>query len=169
MQLVSQRLWPLQGMLHCDMFHETCPAAMSPNTLRDKLHETFHSVTEPSVRFAVTGHVGLFVRNKWGLLSIARHEWFWCKGGKWKIYSRKLVLLSEHQLWTFHIIIWQTTSRTCGTIIFPHSTNQIIDLPSSFLKLPSVCLHVLNNSSISLSRDHMKALFSLFHFLHKEK
>ena len=29
-QLVSQRFWPLQGMLHCEMFRATCAATMTP-------------------------------------------------------------------------------------------------------------------------------------------
>ena len=50
-----------------------------------------------------------------------------------------MVLFSEPQMWTFHVVVWQFTSkqnikpcaarasRTCSKIIFLHSTNQIID------------------------------------------
>ena len=41
LQLVSQRFWPLQGMLHWAMIRATCLAM----GLRDKLHEKLHSVT----------------------------------------------------------------------------------------------------------------------------
>jgi hypothetical protein len=43
MQLVSQRFWPLQGMLNGAMTRATCLATQ----LRDKLHEKLHRVTGP--------------------------------------------------------------------------------------------------------------------------
>jgi hypothetical protein len=45
MQLVSQRFWPLQGMLNGAMTRATCLA--TPLALRDKLHEKLHRVTGP--------------------------------------------------------------------------------------------------------------------------
>ena len=51
------------------------------------------------------------------------------------IYCCGLALSSEPQKRKFHVVVWQTTSkiatkacRTCSTIIFPHSSNEIIDL-----------------------------------------
>ena len=48
---------------------------------------------------------------------------------------RAPTLSSESEKWKFHVVVWETTSkiapkacRTCSTIIFLHSANQIIDL-----------------------------------------
>ena len=43
LQLISLKFWPLQGILHCEMFCATCSTTMSPK------HETFHRVTAPQV------------------------------------------------------------------------------------------------------------------------
>ena len=47
------------------------------------------------------------------LLSLAWHEWFSCKGKGWKIYCCELALSSEPQIWKFHVVIYQTTSKHC--------------------------------------------------------
>ena len=80
-------------------------------------------------------YVNNVVQNRRRTLSLAWHEWFSCKGKDWKVYCCGLALSSEPQKWKFHVVIWHTTSklhqkacRTCSTIIFPHSTNQIIHL-----------------------------------------
>ena len=41
------------------------------------------------------------------------HEWFSCKGKEWKIYCCELALSSEPQIWKFHAVVWQTTSKHC--------------------------------------------------------
>ena len=45
LQLISQRFWPLQGMLHW--------ASCLAMALRDKLHEQLHSVTAPYMCSAI--------------------------------------------------------------------------------------------------------------------
>ena len=80
--------------------------------------------------------VGHVAQNRRSALSLAWHKWFSCKGKERKIYCCGLALSSEPHIRKFHVVVWQTTSiklhqkayRTCSTIIFPHSTNQIIDL-----------------------------------------
>ena len=56
---------------------------------------------------------------------------------KLPFYCCELALSSEPQIWNFHVLICladyiknlqQKACRTCSTIIFLHSTNQIIDL-----------------------------------------
>ena len=63
------------------------------------------------------------------------HDWFSCKGRELKIFRCELALSSEPQIWKFHLVLRQIKSKlhqkaccTWSTIIFPHSTNQIIDL-----------------------------------------
>ena len=105
-----------------------------------------------------------------------------------------LALSLEARKLKFHVNVWQTTRknalrgcRTCSTIIFPHSTNQIIDLwccdyfssfnqsnhwfvvlslslslslPLSFLELPLHCyaLPVWNQNEISWCFDRESSL-----------
>mgnify|MGYP007094271561 CR=1 FL=1 len=67
------------------------------------------------------------------LIWLVQMVFMWSK--EWKIYCCGL-LSSEPQKLKFHAVIWRTTSknlheracRTCSTILFPHSTNQINDL-----------------------------------------
>ena len=96
-------------------------------------------------------HVHHVVQNRRSALSLAWHEWFSCKGKEEKIYCCELPSSTEPQIWKFLVVVWQIRQniapkacRTCSTIIFLHSTNQIIDLwrcrwtlPSSDLKLPN--------------------------------
>ena len=58
-------------------------------------------------------HVGHVVQNRRSALSLAWHEWFSCKGKEWKIYCCELALSSEPQIWKFHVVVWQTTSKHC--------------------------------------------------------
>ena len=58
-------------------------------------------------------HVGRVVQNRPSVLSLAWHEWFSSKGREWKIYCWELALLSEPQIWKFHVVVWQTTSKHC--------------------------------------------------------
>ena len=99
-------------------------------------------------------HVDHVVQNRRSALSLAWYEWFSCKGKERKIYCCELALSSEPQMWKFHVAVWQTTSkhrtkmrpRTCSTIIFLHSTNEIIDL------WRWRCCRQILNSLISLPR-----------------
>ena len=66
-----------------------------------------------------------------------------------KIYCCGLVLSSEPQISKIHVVICQTTSNiftkkraTCGTTIFPHSTNHIIDF---WCDLRCCCRRFLNS------------------------
>ena len=62
------------------------------------------------LRLFQVGHV---LQNRQSALSLALHEWFSCKGKDWKIYCSELVLLSETQIWKFHVVVCQTTSKHC--------------------------------------------------------
>ena len=80
-------------------------------------------------------HVDHVVQNKRSALSLAWHEWFSCKGKEEKIYCSELPLSTEPQIWIsrrrladYVKTLHQKAYRTCSTIIFLHSTNQIIDL-----------------------------------------
>ena len=82
-------------------------------------------------------HVDYVVQNRRGALSLAWHECFSYKGKEWKIYCCELPLSSEPQIWKFHVVIWQTTSKHCtkkraarAARLFSvlRSTNQIFDL-----------------------------------------
>jgi len=53
------------------------------------------------------------VQNRQSTLSFASHEWLSCKGRERKIYSCGFSLSSDPQIWTFHVVIWQTTSKNC--------------------------------------------------------
>jgi len=81
---------------------------------------------------------------------------------EWKIFCYELALSSEPQIWKFHVVVWQTTSkhrskkasRTCSTIVFLHSTNQIIDLwPCRWC-----CRRQILNSLFKSSRLAMKRI-----------
>ena len=58
-------------------------------------------------------HVYHVVQNRRCALSLAWHEWFSWKGKEWKIYCCELPLSSEPQIWKFHVVVWQTTSKHC--------------------------------------------------------
>ena len=53
------------------------------------------------------------VQNRRTALSLTWHEWFSCKGKEWKIYSCELVLSLKPQIWKFHVVVCQTTSKRC--------------------------------------------------------
>ena len=44
---------------------------------------------------------------------LAWHECFSRKGKEGKIYSCGLALSPEPQIWQFHVVVWQTTSKHC--------------------------------------------------------
>ena len=58
-------------------------------------------------------HIGRVVQNRRSALSLVWHEWFSCKGEVWKIYCCELAWSSEPQIWKFHVVVWQTTSKHC--------------------------------------------------------
>ena len=58
-------------------------------------------------------HVDHVVQNRQIALSLAWYEWFSCKGKEWKIYCCELALSSEPQIWKFHVVVYQTTSKHC--------------------------------------------------------
>ena len=55
--------------------------------------------------------LGLVVRSRRSVLSLAWHELFSCIGKEWKIYCCGLALSSKVQIWKFHVVVWQTTSK----------------------------------------------------------
>ena len=80
-------------------------------------------------------HVDHVVQNRRSVLSLAWREWFSCKGKEWKIYCCEFALSSEPQirisrrrLADYVKTLHQKACFTCSTIIFLHSTNQIIYL-----------------------------------------
>ena len=121
--------------------------------LRRQLQRKRHFKIELYVKLSLFWlfHVDHVVQNRQTALSPAWYEWFSCKGKEWKIYCCELVLSSEPQIWKFQVVVWQTTSkykkacRTCSTIIFLHSTNQIIDLWRCRWR----CRHQILNSLLS--------------------
>ena len=122
--------------------------------LRWQLRRKLVIKTELCVKFSVLRlfHVGHVEQNRRGALSLASQEWFSCKGKEWKIYCYGLALSSELQIWKFHVVVWQTTSKNCtkkrparAARLFSsfNQTNHwlvalTLPLPSSFLKLPIV-------------------------------
>ena len=73
------------------------------------------------------------VRNS--ALSLAWHEWFWCKGKERNLLLQARVVIrtsnmkiSRRRLADYVKTLHQKACRTCSTIIFLISTNQIIDL-----------------------------------------
>ena len=104
--------------------------------LRRQLQRKRHIKIELCVKLSLLRlfHVDYVVQNRRTALSLAWYEWFSCKGKEWKIYCCEFALSSEPQIWnftsSFHYVktLHQKACRTCSTIIFLHSTNQIIDL-----------------------------------------
>ena len=58
-------------------------------------------------------HVGYNVQIRQSAPALAWHEWFSHKGKEWKICCFKLALSSEPQIWKFHTVVCQTTSKHC--------------------------------------------------------
>ena len=95
-------------------------------------------------------HVDHVVQNRRSALSLARYEWFSCKGKVWKIYCCELPSSTEPQIWKFPVVVWQTTSKHCTKkraaraarlfFLFNQSNHWFValslTLPSSDLKLP---------------------------------
>ena len=83
--------------------------------LRRQLQRKRHIKIELCVKLSLSWlfHVGHVVQNRRSVLSLAWYEWFICKGKEWKIYCCDPALSSEAQIWKFHVVVWQTTSKHC--------------------------------------------------------
>ena len=83
--------------------------------LRRQLQQKRHIKFELCLRLSLLRlfHVGRVVQNRRSALSLAWHKWFSGKGKDWKIYCCELALSSELQIWKFHVVVWQTTSKHC--------------------------------------------------------
>ena len=83
--------------------------------LRRQLQGKRHIKIELCVKLSLLRlfHVDHVVHNRRSALSLAWHEWFSCKGKEWKIYCCELPLSSEPQIWKFHVVVCQTTSKHC--------------------------------------------------------
>ena len=82
--------------------------------LRRLLQRKHHTKRGLCVRFSVLllFRVGNVVQNRRSALSLARHEWFSCKGKEWKrIYCSGLALSTEPQKRKFHVVIWYPMSK----------------------------------------------------------
>ena len=79
-------------------------------------------------------HVYHFVQNGWSILSLDWHQRFSCKGKEWSTAAGSCCrqnLKCENFTSSFGRLRKKITPKaccTCSTIIFLHSTNQIIDL-----------------------------------------
>ena len=123
MDKVSIRLTGTNGY-HQKAENKRVPAASSRcrqnlrrefKKLRRQLQRKRHIKIELCVKLSLLRlfHVGQVVQNRRSALSLAWHEWFICKGKEWKIYCCELALSSEPQIWKFHVVICQTTSKHC--------------------------------------------------------
>ena len=83
--------------------------------LRRQLQRKRHIKIELCVKLSLLRlfHVDHVVQNTRIALSLAWYERFSCKGKEWKIYYCELALSSEPQIWKFHVVVWQTTSKNC--------------------------------------------------------
>ena len=83
--------------------------------LRRQLQQKRHIKIELCVKLSLWRlfHVNSVAQNRRTALSLAWYKWFSCKGKGWKIYCWGLALSSEPQIWKFHIVAWQTTSKHC--------------------------------------------------------
>ena len=83
--------------------------------LQRLLQRKRHIKIELCVRLSILRlfHVGHVVQNRRSALSLAWYKWFSYKSKEWKIYCCELALLSEPQIWKFHVVVWQTTSKHC--------------------------------------------------------
>ena len=81
--------------------------------LRRQLQRKRHIKIELCVKLSLLRlfHVDHVVQNTRIALSLAWYERFSCKGKEWKIYCCELALSSEPQIWKFHVVGWQTTSK----------------------------------------------------------
>ena len=99
---------PSQGSCHSDDNREF-------KKLRRQLQGKRHIKIELCVKLSLLRlfHVDHVVQNRLSALSLVWHKWFSCKGKEWKIYCCELPLSSEPQIWKFHVVVWQTTSKHC--------------------------------------------------------
>ena len=125
--------------------------------LRRQLPRKRHIKIELCVKLSLLRlfHVHHVVQIRRSALSLAWHEWFSCKGKEWKIYCCELALSSKPQIWKFHVVVWQTTSKHCTKnraaratrLFFFTQPIKSLMLPSSNVKLPimpyKTCLLVL--------------------------
>jgi len=83
--------------------------------LRRQLQRKRHIKIERCVKSSLLRlfHVVPVVQNRRIALSLAWYEWFSCKSTEWKIYCCELALSLEPQIWKFHVVVWQTTSKHC--------------------------------------------------------
>ena len=81
--------------------------------LRRQLQRKRHIKIELCLKLSLLRlfHVDRVVRNRRSALSLAWYEWFSCKDKEWKIFCYELALSSEPQMWKFHVVVWQTTSK----------------------------------------------------------
>ena len=95
-------------LLYSEGLHRT----MNP---RDPAEPASSLFTELCVKLSLLRlfHVDHIVQNRRSALSLTWHEWFSCKGREWKIYCCELAFSSEPQIWKFHVVVWQTTSKHC--------------------------------------------------------
>ena len=124
--------------------YNTWPLALSTGWITREFKMATTAVIELSVRLSVLRlfHVGNVVQNRRSAPLLAWHEWFWCNSKEWKIYCCGLALSSEPQIWKFHAVIWQTTSKkwtktlpACvARLFFLHKSNHWF-VALSFLKL----------------------------------
>ena len=124
------------------MFHligSCCRYNREFKKLRRQLQGKRHIKIELCVKLSLLRlfHVDHVVQNRRSALSLAGHRWFSSKDKEWKIYSCELALSSEPQIWKFHVVVWQTTSKQCTKkraaraarlFFFIQLTIQIIDL-----------------------------------------
>ena len=83
--------------------------------LRRQLQRKRHITIELCVKLSHLRlfHVDHFVQNTRIAFSLAWYERFSCKGKEWKIYCCEFALSLEPQIWQFHVVVWQTTSKHC--------------------------------------------------------
>ena len=101
--------------------------------LRRLLQQERHIKVELWVRLGTLRlfHVGHVSQNRPNAVSLAWHEWFSCQGREWKIYGCGFALSPELSLCRLTDYVRRMHQKACctySTIIFPHSTNHVIDL-----------------------------------------
>ena len=98
-------------------------------------------------------HVGHLVQNRRSALLLAWHEWISCKGKESnERFTARVVVktsnmkISRRRLADYVKTLYQKACRACSTIIFLHSTNQIIDVWRCCCR----CRRRILNTSLSL-------------------
>mgnify|MGYP007094317685 CR=1 FL=1 len=98
-----------------------------------------HSKIELCVKLSLLRlfHVDHVVQNKRSALSLAWYEWFSCKDKEWiedlllrapVVFRTSNMKILRRRLAEYVKTLHQKACRTCSTIIFFHSTIEIIDL-----------------------------------------